>query len=151
MSGFTAAGSTISIVEGVPATFDQLGYDALAFVEVGEVISAGEFGGDTNFADFDTLSNPITQSAIGNKTMVETPLQLAYDVSDSGQSLIEATSTTGDASYFATFSLKFELQDGSAHFATGFIKNYKPNLSGANDLVGASCTVKPLREFFVGV
>lgn len=151
MSGFTASGAIISIVEGEPATFDQLGYDALSFIDVGEVISAGEFGGDTNFADYDTLSNPITQSAPGNKTMVETSLQLAYDISDAGQALIEATSTTGDATYPSKFSISFELPNGEKHFSTGFIKNYKPNLSGANDLVGSSCTLKPLREFFRGV
>ena len=147
---FTAAGSKVSIVAGEPATFDQAGYDALTFVDVGEVISAGEFGGDTNFADYDTLGNPITQSVVGNKTMIETPLQLAYDISDAGQILLEATSQTADATYYSKFSIRFELQNSEAHYSTGFIKNFKLNVSGANDLVGSSCTLKPLREFFTG-
>ena len=42
---FTTLGTVLSVVAGVPATYDASGYEDLTFAAVGEVGDLGEFGG----------------------------------------------------------------------------------------------------------
>ena len=41
---FTSAGTKLSVSAATPATFDEAGYEALTFTEVGEITDMGEFG-----------------------------------------------------------------------------------------------------------
>jgi len=43
-NAFTSAGTTISVVDSNPATYDQAGFEALTYSLIGEVTDLGEFG-----------------------------------------------------------------------------------------------------------
>jgi len=54
---FTSAGTTISLTDTEPTTYDVAGFDALTFTEVGEVSDLGEFGREYAEVTFNPLGD----------------------------------------------------------------------------------------------
>ena len=111
MDATTYIGGTIALVMATPATFNQAGYEALTFVELGKVINASELGDEAEDISFNLLKSGRTSHLNGVKNNGAT-VTFVYDRDDAGYALVKAnangntlasieiTDPDGDVTYF---------------------------------------------------
>lgn len=136
MGAITSTGTIMSVAAAQPATFDQVGYEALSFTEVGEVLSIAEYGATTQVVTHEPLKTGVTEKFKGFINYGQASAQLAYDSSDAGQAILKAGSD--GATRFQNHSIKIEYSDGSVDYLDAGIFSYTKNPSGANSMVGSS-------------
>lgn len=133
---FTSAGTTISI-GAAPASYNQAGFEAVTYTEIGEITDIGEFGKEYNLVTHNPVGNRQTFKRKGSYNTGQLTLSMARVPSDAGQSdLIDARDS--DDSY----SFKVVLQDGTALYFTGQVMKYTTNVSGVDSITAASVTVE---------
>lgn len=129
-------GATFSIVSGVPATYDQAGFAALSFVEVGEVISIGEFGGTAEVINHTPLKTGIIKKFKGSKDYGSQAIQFGK-LTDTGQAALE--SGFDGANEANEHSIECAYVDGTKRYYTGIVtSNTIQELSTSAVVNGAS-------------
>lgn len=121
----TAAGTTIGIVLGAPATFDAAGYAALTFVTIGEVTGIPAFGREFELVTHKPLGSRGTVKKKGGFNEGSIDLALGLNTDDAGTVLLKAaalsdvdysfkiTHPTGDVYYFRAVAMSFKVNTGS--------------------------------------
>lgn len=87
MAVTTAAGTTIGISAAIPASFDETGYEALTFTDIGEITDGGSHGRTYAEVTHNPLGTRGTQKHKGSFNEGNKTLQLAIDPKDAGQVL----------------------------------------------------------------
>src|SRR4030067_1772041 len=90
----TSATTTLAISAGVPATFDNAGYVALSYTQVGEITNFGEFGREFTLVTHHPVASRGTQKLKGAFNEGAIALQLGLDTDDAGQVLMKAASAS---------------------------------------------------------
>ena len=140
MTAITSTKTTLSVVLGTPATEDQAGYEALTFIEVGELTEIPEYGPNYQVVNHEPLKTGRTEKKKGFKDNGSMALNLAYDPADAGQVVLSnGTDGTGE---FDDHSFKVEYQDGSVEYFYGQIFSYTRNPGSANSIVGSTAQVE---------
>jgi hypothetical protein len=133
----TAAGATLAISNSIPATFNEAGYAALTYTEVGEITNIGEFGKEFALVTHLPLSRrgvAKRKGSFNNGTLNPT---MALDPADAGQILFAAALESDAPSAF-----EITLQDGTIYYLMGLVMMYKPNVGTTDDVVTASATIE---------
>lgn len=133
----TTAGSTLGIVAAAPATFDVTGYEALTFVNIGEITDLGEFGREYALVTHNPIGSRGTQKLKGSFNEGTMTLQLGLDESDAGQDLLQ-TAVDDDASY----SFCVTLQDGSKYYFRALAMSFKRQPGSVDQVTAATCTLE---------
>lgn len=135
----TSAGSTLHIATGVPATYDQAGFEAvgITYTAVGEITDLGEFGTEYNAVTHTALGQRQTKKFKGSYNNGSLQLQMARDTSDAGQTAIQAA-LDSDNSY----TFKVTLQDGTKMYFTGKVMSYRTNVGSVDQITGATTTIE---------
>lgn len=136
MSHQTASGVTLGISSSAPATHDVAGFDALTFINVGEVTNVGEFGKEFAAVTHNPLGSRGTKKGKGSYNNGTLNPSLALDPDDAGQQLME-TALNSDADYYFAVTL----QDGTVFYLVGLVMAFKPNIGGVDDVVTATTTI----------
>lgn len=131
----TSAGTTISICATLPATYDEAGYTALAWKEIGEVSDLGEFGREYNVVKFNPLKTRGTVKRKGSYDEGQVQVQLAKVTTDEGQ-VIAMTALNSDASQ----AFKVVLQNGDIFYYTAQVVGFPTNVGSVDQIT--SGTVK---------
>lgn len=132
----TSAGSFLSISAELPATHDVAGFGAItAWTEVGEITDIGEFGREYTLVTHNPLKDRRTVKRKGSFNDGSITLQMARDVSDAGQALLQ-TAQDDDNSY----SIRVTLQDGTPLYTTAQVMSYKTTI-GSVDAITSATTV----------
>ena len=143
---FTTLGTTLSVVAGVPATFDDTGYAALVYDAVGEVGDLGEFGGTREVVTFTPVDTGIVVKRPGSVDYGQMSLQIARDAADAGQIALQSAFDGAEAGNL--HSLKLLDRNGDMLYFTGIVSSFTYNAGSANTMFGGSCTIdltsKPL-------
>ena len=141
----TAAGASLSIVAGAPATFDAAGYGALTGIIVGEVTNIGDFFG-REYAEVthNPLADRMTKYGKGSYNNGTISPAMALDPDDAGQILMQAA-LISDESY----SICITLQDGTEYWARALVMMFMPNVGGVDDVVTASSTMRVTTDWVV--
>ena len=143
---FTTLGTTLSVVAGVPATYDAAGYQALTFAAVGEVGDLGEFGGTREVVTFTPVDTGIVAKRPGSIDYGQMTLQIARDATDTGQIALQSALDGAEAGSVHSFELVD--RNGDTLFYTGILSSFTYNAGSANTMFGGSCTIdlasKPL-------
>jgi len=143
---FTTLGTTLSVVAGAPATFDDLGYGALTYVAVGEVGDLGEFGGTREVVTFTPVDTGIVAKRAGSIDYGQMSLQIGRDASDVGQVALQSALDGTESGNVHSFELVD--RNGDTLFYTGIVSSFTYNAGSANTIFGGSCTIdltsKPL-------
>ena len=134
---FTTAGSTISLVNALPATYDQVGFEALTYVEVGEITNLGEFGKEYTLVTHNPIADRRTRKRKGSYDQGSLSLEMARVVSDAGQVLLLDGQDLDNS-----HSFKIVLQDGTALYFTAQIMSFKTTLGDVDSITSASCEVQ---------
>ena len=91
----TNAGSKLYIcATPQPDDLDQAGFEALTWVEIGKVGSAGDAGVTTNILSYDTWGTDVTQKAKGISNAGDPDIEVARDPSDAGQDILRTAART---------------------------------------------------------
>ena len=122
----TAAGTTVGIVLGAPATFDAAGYTALTFVPIGEITDIPDFGREFELITHKPLSSRGTVKKKGGFNEGTIDLKLGLNTDDAGTLLLKAAAMsdvdysfkiahpTGDIYYFRALTMSFKVGTGSS-------------------------------------
>ena len=125
----TLAGTVISVSAGLPATYDQVGYEALTFTTIGLVETSPEMGKVYELATFKPLGTRGTLKAKGSYDNGGGDLIYAIKKTDAGQGLME-TASESDNSH----SFKFTSSNGRVRYVTGMVMSARESGGGSADI-----------------
>lgn len=129
-------GSKVSLVAGLPATFDSVGYKALAFVEIKGIVDVGELGDQQNDIVIDTLIGRV-QHVNGSSDLGEIAVSYNFIPADAGQVLVRVNAGTN-----APFSFKIEDADGTIAFFHGVIANLRDRARSSSEYKGSTFVIR---------
>ena len=140
----TAAGATLGVSAALPATYDQLGYAALTYTNVGEVVNLGTFGREYNTVTFLPLAERGASKVKGSFDNGRFEPQIALDLADAGQ-VIMAAALTSDNNY----AFEIDLTSGDTFYLTGLVNKFAPMINTVDDVVMRETIIDVSREAIV--
>ena len=132
-NAFTSAGTDISICANAPATYNAIGFAALAWTSIGEVTELGEFGRVYNIVKLNLLKDRRTVKRKGSYDDGTVAAQMARVPDDTGQAILVAA-VNSDSSY----SIKVTLQDGTKFYFSAQISSYTTNVGNVDQITSAT-------------
>jgi len=136
-NAFTSAGTTISLVDSNPATYDQAGFEGLTYSVIGEVTDLGEFGREYSAVTHNPLGDRRTVKRKGSYNDGTVAMTVARVPGDSGQTLL-TTGLDSDDSY----SFEVVLQDGTTLYFEAQIMSYTTNVGSVDQITTASVSLE---------
>lgn len=138
MTAMTSAGTTIAISAGNPASFNQAGFEALSFTDIGEVTSVdGDVGRVYNLVTHNPLATRATQKYKGSYNSGSLTLPIAIDRADAGQIIVQAALVSDN-----DYSFKLTLQDGAVFYFKGKVMSFPVNAGGVDSITSGTITVE---------
>jgi hypothetical protein len=142
MAKETSTGVKVSCVQGEPATFDQLGFEALTFTQIKQVTNIPTFGPEIQVVTSEPLETGITEKFIGFVNYGSTSIEADLDDEDAGQALALNACTPGDASFGASFSFKIEYASGAVRYFVGKFFSANETPGSANSMIGTAMNLE---------
>jgi len=136
-NAFTSAGTTISVVDSNPATYDQAGFEALTYSLIGEVTDLGEFGREYSAVTHKPLGDRRTVKRKGSYNDGTVAMTVARVPGDAGQTLL-TTGLDSDDNY----SFEVVLQDGTTLYFEAQIISYTTNVGSVDQITTASVSLE---------
>lgn len=134
----TSAGTRIHISTTlVPCDYTEADFNALAWLEVGEVSDLGEFGREYNMVNFNPLGNRKTIKRKGSYNDGTIAMQVARVTSDAGQAACK-TALNSDDSY----PFRVTLQDGTKFYFTAQVASYTTNVGSVDQITSAAINLE---------
>jgi hypothetical protein len=140
MAKQTSTGITLGVIAETPATFDDAGFSALTYQDVGEVIDIPEFGPNIQVVESNPLATGITEKRPGFANYGSVSIGLEYDPEDAGQQILEAAVDPGGE--FIEHSFKLSYSDGTVEYFVGGVFSYTRAPGSANSMVGSTAQVE---------
>ena len=134
---FTSAGTTLGISANAPATYDETGFSALTFTDIGEITDMGEYGREYALVTHNPLGDRRTVKRKGSYNDGALTMSLGRVPSDAGQVLLLAALDSDDS-----YSFEVTLQDGTIQYFSGQVMSYTTNVGSVDQITGASVTVE---------
>ncbi len=124
MAVSTSAGTKFSVSAAAPATYNEAGYSALAFTEVGEVSDLGDLPERVyEVVSWRNIANRGESKAKGGYTLGSQTITVGIDPDDAGQDLIDTLSRSDDPASISFEHPKLGTIYGRA-LAMGGTRNY---------------------------
>lgn len=133
----TSAGTTIGIVAAAPATFDVAGYEALTFINIGEVTDLGEFGRQYALVTHNPVGSRGTVKKKGSFNEGTMTLQLGLDTDDAGQILAKAASLSDN-----DYSFRVTTQNGDIYYFRAQVMSFRVGVGGVDTITTATITLE---------
>lgn len=142
-----AKGTKLYIGSALPATFDQAGYEAVSWTEVGLVESFSEFGPDHTIGSFTPIGTGVACKYMGTADYGEISMTIAKSTTDTG--LTELMAHVGDVD---KLPFKIELSNvgttkGTCYYFPGLTKSARVNIGTGDELVRMNITIVPVQAF----
>ncbi len=144
MSVDISLGTTIGVVSGAPATYDDAGFGTLTYETVGEVTSIGEYGGSAQINTNIPLATGIVNKRAGSYDYGDASLTITRDTGDAGQTALKDGFDGAEKGTVHSFEVTFS--DGSTQYFTGVISSFTTNISDANSWTQVTCGVALTNE-----
>jgi hypothetical protein len=138
MAASSAAGSTLAISVGVPATQDGTGYAALSYTDIGNLEKIGTVGASyakTEFQPFQGAKQKYKASA-DYGSLAPT---LAHDEADAGQSILR-TAADDETNRLYAFALTYPT--GAKRYFQARVFGYPETIDGADTVLMATPTIE---------
>ena len=133
----STAGSTLKVSATAPATFNQAGYEALTFTNIGEITNLGEFGREYTLITHNPIDTRATKKLKGSYNEGQLALELGLDNEDDGQAILYTASSSDNDYYF-----ELTLQGGDVYFFPGKVMSFKVNAGNVDSITAASVTLE---------
>ena len=134
---FTSAGTKLFISSAAPASYNQTGFTALTWTEVGEISDMGEFGRQYNLVTFNSLGDRRTVKRKGSYNDGTIACQMARVPSNAGQAILTDAVDSDDS-----YSFKIVLQDGTVFYTTAQVMSYTTNVGSVDTITGATVNIE---------
>lgn len=134
----TAAGSTLAISAGAPATQDGAGFAALTWTTIGGVEKLGTIGASFAKVEFQPLVGA-KEKLKGSADYGSLQPSMAHNETDAGQVLLR---TAADNLTNTLYSFKVTYQDGAKRYFQGRVFGYPENTDGADTVLMGNPTVE---------
>lgn len=128
----SSLGTTLSVVLGAPATYDQAGFEALTFIEVGEASDIGEFGGESEVLTHTPIKTGVVNKVIGPTDYGTITAQGARAPTDAGQVAMKSGFDGENRGKRHSFEVRYF--DGSVEYFTGKITSFTSNVGSASNI-----------------
>lgn len=138
MTSTTAAGSSIAISAGTPATEDAAGYSALTYTEIGGVEKIGAIGASFAKVEFTPLKGAKDKHK-GSPDYGSLQPSMAYDANDAGQTLVR---TAADDASSKLYPVKVTLSTGDVRYSQGRVFGYPETIDGADTVITSAPTIE---------
>lgn len=122
---------------------NQAAFEALVYVQIGNVGNRGDFGADTNIVNYDTMDTSVTQKAKGITDAGNFEIEVARIFDDAGQVAMRAAALTK-----YNYAVKIEFADAPSGsydntimYCAGIITGPVLNGGGPEDFVTETYTV----------
>ena len=139
-----AVGATVSLVASTPATYDSTGFGALTFVEVGEVLDIGAFGGNAEVVEFTPVKSGTVNKRKGSINYGTMSLNIGHDVDDAGQVLLKAG--FDGAARNTVHSFKIVYNDSEIAYFTGVVSSFEKSTGDANTVIAINVNIELTAE-----
>lgn len=139
MAVITSLGTVLSAVLGSPATYDDAGFDALSFTDIGEVADLGEFGGEGEVLTHTPIATGIVNKLIGSIDYGTMAIQMGRFIGDAGQTVLK--DGFDGANKGATHSFKVLYNDGAIDYFTGVVTSFASAVGSASSVRNASSNI----------
>lgn len=140
----TAALSKLYISNAVSTAATQSAFEGETYVEVGEIVSIGDFGSNFNAITFTALGDRIVRKFKGSEDPGTIQLELGKDGANTGQDQLNTALASDD-----DFAIKITLNDeGSGSpsnpttfFFRGKVMSFVNQIGNVDTIVGATCSI----------
>lgn len=133
-------GVLFAVSAGQPATFDDTGYAAMTFTNVGEILTVGEFGSTVDEIQSQPLATGVTEFFAGFIQYGQMALGLERDADDAGQAIL--SDHVDGANLRQAFSGELTLPDGEIIYVDIRCFSYTVNVGGANSMIGSAANIR---------
>lgn len=131
MATYSGTGTCVSVSAAAPATFDEAGFAALTYDQVGELETFPEFKITHAAVTFTNLCTGVTDTSKGAAEAINIDIGLAMDRSDAGQAIM----STARASLTAQVSIRVTESDGATlYFRALVMSEVLAGGAGSNDV-----------------
>ncbi|MCK7461125.1 MAG: hypothetical protein MZU84_03210 [Sphingobacterium sp.] len=140
-------GTKLYIGDTLPGTFDQAGYEAVSWTEVGMVESYSEFGIDHNIGSFTPIGTGVACKYKGAADYGEISMTIAMTTEDSGlNELLAHAENPNDKLPFKLALSNTGVTKPTCYYFPGLTKSAKTNIGGPDELVRANVTIVPVQK-----
>lgn len=134
---FTSAGTKFYIGAVLPATYDQAGFEAVVWTEIGEIVDGGEYGRAYNLVTHNPLGDRRTVKRKGSYNDGTVALQLARVPTDDGQDDLIVALDSDDS-----FPFKVVLQDTTHQYFSAQVMSYTTNVGTVDQITAAAVSLE---------
>ena len=129
-------GTTLGVVVGEPATYDDTGFEALTFQDVGEISSFPEMGGEAEVATHTPVKSGVVAKRAGSRDYGSVVFPMAHVFGEAGQDELQSGFDGTNAG--KVYSIKVDNPTIGALFFTAVITSFKFTPGDANSIAQAS-------------
>ena len=133
-----SVGTTLSISAALPATYDDAGYSALTYTDVGQIGSIPSFGGTAQVTEWIPIDTGVVNKKKGSFNYGDMTLPLAQVLSDAGQIMLKSGFDGANTSQ--PHSVKLTNATIGTIYFTAEISGYTYNFGDANAITQNECT-----------
>lgn len=134
----TLSGTIISISAGVPASYNQAGFEDLSFTEIGEVVSPPSGGGLVyEEVSYTLLKDRDTVYLKGTRSQEPTTFEVVKKGTDDGQVILKAAHLSDNY-----YSFKVQYPDGEINYAQARVFGLAEEGGEANDVRRRTVTIR---------
>lgn len=137
-------GHTLFFKPGLPATFDEAGYEAFftsGGIKVSGIVSIGPVGGTNAIIDVPDLETGIVMGAKGAKTGSETAIALREIKGDAGQVAVKDAAREGPHNLYS-FKIVEPGASGEVEYISGICYNWQRNERSTTSYAGSTFNIR---------
>lgn len=134
--GQTTSGTQLFVSLAKPATHDKAGYEALTWIEIGEVTDFSDYGRVYNPVNADYLNQRRTAKFKGNYNEGDPTITVTRNGDDAGQVACETARDMDE-----DVSFKVLDQKGAADYFDALVMSYNKIVGAADNMLTASIQV----------
>lgn len=137
MTAQTSAGTTLAISAGNPATFNQAGFEALSFTEIGEITDiSGDVGRTYNVVTHNPLKTRATVKKKGSYNSGSYTAPLALDRDDAGQAVARAALASDNDYAFCITE-----QNGTKVYHLGIVTAFTTSYGNVDQITSGTISI----------
>jgi hypothetical protein len=132
----TSTGIKLRVATGIPATQDQPGYEAMTWVEIGEIVDLPEYGPSVQVVESNPLKTGVTEKFPGFTNYGSLAIGMELDAADVGQIALEAALPVAGVKSPQSFHIEYSATLSEYFFGSIFGNTRTPGSN--NSMVGST-------------
>lgn len=133
--------TTLWIADGLPATFDKAGYEALTWTQVKGIVSIGTVGTTTSPIDVPDLETGFTKAVKGGRAGTVTAVAMREIKTDAGQAAAKAAAIEAQSVEYS-FKILEPSSGGDVEYVSGIAYDWQRNERSTTSYAGFTFNIR---------